>query len=80
MTANWFAFEGEGLLRFCESNEFDWDHSSLVEQLEETMLAIGAWFSEINNCSLVVDFFSFSVDSLSVAFHVQLLNVWSKLA
>ena len=68
------------LLGLSESNKFDGDSASLVEKLEETMLAIGARLSEVDNTSLIMNNLSFGVDSLSVTLHIQLLNMWCKFA
>jgi hypothetical protein len=52
----------------------------LVQELEETVLSIGAWFAEINNSCGVFDDIAFGINSLSVAFHVELLDVRGELA
>ncbi len=68
------------LLWFSEPDEFDGSDSALVQELEETVLSIGAWFAEINNSCGVFDDIAFGINSLSVAFHVELLDVRGELA
>ena len=68
------------LLGFRESDEFHGTDSALMEQLEETVLSIGARLSKIDYGCLVIDDFSMRVHSFSVAFHVQLLDVGCELA
>jgi hypothetical protein len=80
MAAHWLTLNIKWLLRFGETNEFDWDDSTLVQKLEETVLPVCSWLSKINNCSLVINLLSFCVDSLSVAFHIKLLDVGCKFA
>ncbi len=80
MTAHWLPLNTERLLGFGETNEFDWNDSTLVEKLEETVLAVCSWFSKIHNSCLVINLLSFCVDSLSIALHVELLDVWSEFA
>lgn len=43
----------EGSLGFCKPNELDGDHSALVEELEERMLAIGTGLTEIYHSCLI---------------------------
>ena len=69
-----------GLLWFGETNKLDWGHSPLVEQLEETVLAVGAWLSKIDDSCVVCDDFTLLVHSFSVTFHVELLDVRGKFA
>ena len=78
--AYWLVSHRYGLLGFSESNEFDWDGSSLVQELEETVLSIGSRLSEVDNCCFVCNSLSFQIDSFSIAFHVKLLDVGSELA
>jgi hypothetical protein len=59
MIIDWIVCHSKGLLRFSEADELDWDSPALMEKLEETMLAVGAWLSEINNCCGVVNDCSF---------------------
>lgn len=70
MVVNSLSFNLERTLRLGESDKLDRSDSSLVQQLEKTMLSIGARFSEIDNCSIPGDHFSFVGDALSIAFHV----------
>lgn len=62
-------------LRLGEADEFSGDHSTLVHQLIETVLAISAWFSENNGTSMVRESLSLQSDSFTVGFHIKLLNV-----
>lgn len=80
MAAHWFALNAERLLRLCETDKFNWNDSPLMEKLEETVLTICSWFSKVYNSCLVVNLLSFCVDSLSIALHIKLLNVWGKFA
>lgn len=67
-------------LRFGESNELSRDHPSLVHQLIEAVLTVGAWFSEDDRASIN----TFGIpgpinsNSLAIAFHVNLLDVGGK--
>lgn len=78
VVAHGLAFNLERSLRFSESNELGWDHSSLVKELEETVLSVCSWFSKIDNCRFILNLLSSDVDSLSIAFHIKLLNVRGK--
>ena len=51
-----------------------------MQELEEAVLAVGSWFSKIDDGCVVVYDFTFLVDSFSVAFHVELLDVGGKFA
>ena len=51
-----------------------------MEKLEETVLAIGSRLTKINNCSRVLNNLSLLVHSLTVAFHIELLDVRGKFA
>ena len=79
MAADRLAFDAKRLLGLGEANKLDGDDSALVEELEETVLSVGAWFSKIHHRSFVFDFLPFCVDPLSIAFHIQLLDVWCEL-
>jgi len=50
-----------------------------MEELIEGVLSIGTWFTEVDDTSFVRKFLSFNIDSLTVAFHIELLNVGSEL-
>ncbi|VTR70981.1 conserved hypothetical protein [Desulfosarcina cetonica] len=51
---------------------------SLVDQLVERMLAVGAGFAPIDRGGLVADAFAVQGDALAIAFHGQLLEVGRK--
>jgi len=78
--ADWLALKAERFLRFCKADEFNGDDSALMQKLEETVLSVCSWLTKVYNSSLILDFFSFCVDPLTVAFHVKLLNVRGELA
>lgn len=80
MTAYGLAFDFEGLLGFCEPDELDWDCSALMQKLEETMLTVSSRFAEVDNSRLVGDLLAFGISALSVAFHIELLNMGSEFA
>lgn len=80
MVAYWIVDDWIRLLRFCETNELNRSDAALMKKLEEAMLSIRAGLSEVYHCCLIVDHFSLRIHSLTVAFHVQLLNVRSKFA
>lgn len=51
-----------------------------MEELEEAMLAVGAWLSKINDsCGVIYDI-AFGINSFSIALHVKLLDVRSEFA
>lgn len=68
------------MLRFSKSDELNRDSAPLMEKLEETMLSVGSRLSEINNSSWVVNYFAFRVNSLSIALHIELLDMGCKFA
>jgi hypothetical protein len=68
------------LLRLAISNKLDWDSSSLMQKLEETVLSVGSRFSKIYNSCLVGYNISIILHSFSIALHVKLLNVRRELA
>ncbi len=80
MTADWLAFYTERLLGFGKTDEFNGNDSTLVQELEETVLTICSRLAKIHHSCLVIDLFSLCVDSLAVAFHIKLLNVWGEFA
>ena len=80
MTADGLAFDFVGLLGFCEPDELNWDCSALMSKLEETMLTVSSRLPKVDNSRLVGDLFPFCVDALSVAFHIELLNMRSEFA
>ena len=80
MVVHWVFFYLVRLLGFSKTYELDWSDSSLVEQLKEAVLSVGAWLSEINNSSVPSDDLSFVIDSLSIALHVKLLYMGGKFA
>ena len=80
MATDWLTLNDQRLLRFGESNEFNWNYSALVQKLEETVLTVRSWFTKIYYSRLVVDLLTFCVYSFAIALHVQLLNVWCELA
>lgn len=80
MTAYGLAFDFEGLLGFCEPDELDWDCSALMQKLEETMLAVSSRFAKVDNGRLVCDLLAFCINTFSVAFHIELLNMRGEFA
>ena len=80
MVVDWIISDLVGLLGLSEAYELNRCHSTLVQQLEETMLPVGAWLPEVDHSSWVGDDLSLPVDPLSVALHIQLLNMGSELA
>jgi hypothetical protein len=72
--------DGVGLLRFSEADKLNWSDASLMKELEEAMLSVGAGLPEIHNSSLIGNNFALRVDSFAVALHIQLLNVRSEFA
>ena len=64
-----------GTLRLSVSNEFSRNNSTLVHQLIEGVLAIGAGFAKNNGSSRFLKTRSVDSNTLSVAFHVKLLDV-----
>lgn len=80
MVIDWIVLHSKWLLRFSEANKLDRNRPALVQKLEETMLAVGAWLSEINNCCGVLNNFSFSVYSLAIALHIELLDMGCQFA
>ena len=67
-----------GVLGTGEADEFDGGDAALVQQLEEAVLAVGAWLPEVYYCCLVTYLLAATVYALSVALHVQLLDVRSE--
>lgn len=65
-------------LWYTKSNKIGRDDTSLMKQLVEWMLSIGAWFTEENFACLIYKWFSINRYSFAVAFHCHLLNVSSK--
>jgi len=70
----------KGTLWFGESNEFNWSHSALMKQLEETMLSVGSRFSKIDHSSVPCHNFTLVGNSLAIALHIQLLDMRGKFA
>lgn len=60
-----------------ESNELGWNDTPLVHELVEAVLTIGAWLSENDWTSVQALSESGSLErhSLSIALHVELLNM-----
>ena len=58
------------LLGFGEADKLDGSWSSLMQQLEETVLTVGARLAEIDNSRRVTYRLTFLVDSFAVALHV----------
>jgi hypothetical protein len=50
---DWVIGDCKWLLRLCEANELDWGLSSLMQELEEAVLAIRARLPEVYDCCLV---------------------------
>jgi hypothetical protein len=55
VVANGFTLEELRLLRSTEANELTWIRSTLMEELIEAMLAIGARFSKVDDSGLIVE-------------------------
>lgn len=69
----------EGIEGFGERDEIAWDESgSLVDQLVEGVLSIGAWFSPVDRAGVVVDDRAIESNAFAVAFHGELLEVSRK--
>src|SRR3954454_4745089 len=65
--------------RLDECNEVAGNQSrSLMDQLIEGMLAIGARFAPINWAGFAINFSALQRDSLAVAFHCELLQIGGK--
>ncbi len=54
VTADWLAFYAERLLGFGKADEFNGNDSTLVQELEETVLAIRSRLTKIHHSCLVV--------------------------
>jgi len=81
MVADGFSFEFNFTLIVDVANEFNRDDCfSLVEELEEAVLTIGAGFTEIDWPCGEGDFLSINGDTLSVGLHIDLLYVAGKLS
>lgn len=66
----------EGVEGFGERDEVAWDESgSLVDQLIEGVLSVGAWFSPVDRAGVVVDDRAIESNAFTVAFHGELLEV-----
>lgn len=59
MITDRLSLHSKGLLRFSETYELNWNDSSLVQKLEETVLSVGSRLSEIHNCRFILYLFSF---------------------
>lgn len=72
VVCNNLIFEVDMSLRLGESNEFRWDNSSLVHELIETMLTVGARFTENNRTCLDSGIVSYSTfcHAFTIAFHI----------
>ena len=72
MVSNW-------VLRLNRREEIAWDEfGSLVDQLVEGVLAIGACLTPDDGTSLVVDSLGVLCDEFAVAFHLKLLQIVGK--
>lgn len=80
VVGNWFFIYINWFLALTESDELTRNHSALVKQLVEAVLTIGSRLSEVDDSTVIVQGVSIQIDSLSVAFHIQLLNMWHELA
>lgn len=69
--------EHDGCLRLGEADELRRNHAALVHQLVEAVLAIRAGLTENQRTSfnIFVKSGALESDSLSIAFHVELLDV-----
>ena len=69
----------EGIEGFGERDEVARDESgSLVDQLVEGVLSVGAWFSPVDRAGVVVDDRAIESNAFAVAFHGELLEVSGK--
>lgn len=80
MIANNLRFVIDWLLRFGESDELSRDCPTLMQQLVEAVLSVSSRLPEIHYCGLVGELLTCEVDTLTVALHIQLLDVWHELA
>mmetsp|Transcript_12732 Transcript_12732/g.24358 ORF Transcript_12732/g.24358 Transcript_12732/m.24358 type:complete len:332 (-) Transcript_12732:725-1720(-) len=69
--------DGEGGLD--EADEVHWHYATLVEELIEAVLSVCTRLSEVDLPSLEWKLRAINGDTLAVAFHINLLDVWSKL-
>lgn len=72
------ALNMQRILRLGKPDELCGDDSTLMQQLEETVLAVGSRLSEVDHSSLIGQLLTFCIYSLSIALHIQLLNVRSE--
>lgn len=70
MVVDWLILDIVGLLRFWKAYKLDRDDSALMEKLKETVLAISAWLSKVDDSSLMGNKASFWIDSFSIALHI----------
>src|ERR1035437_8853871 len=69
----------ERIQRPAETDEVAWDKlRSLVDELVEGMLAVGAGLAPVNRSRLIIDGSAFERDVLAVRFHRQLLEIGGK--
>jgi hypothetical protein len=80
MVVYWIVDDRVGLLRFSKANELNGCSTTLMEQLKETMLSVCARLTEIHDRGLVINYFPMRVNPLSVALHIQLLNMRGEFA
>ncbi|MNC85254.1 hypothetical protein D3C83_08440 [compost metagenome] len=67
---------GELMVAAAAGNEVGGDElRSLMQQLIERMLPVGAGCPEDDRCSGVIDFAPVASDALAIAFHFELLQV-----
>lgn len=60
-----------------KADKFSGDGAALMHQLVETVLAVGAWLTEDDRASVHArcESLAFKSDTLSIAFHIKLLNM-----
>jgi hypothetical protein len=56
MVVHWIIFHCKGLLRFSETYELNWDNPTLMNELEEAMLAICAWLSKVHDSGGIIHY------------------------
>ncbi len=77
MIRDWLALYLDWRLTLSKADKLSWDHSPLVHQLVEAVLAISSWLTEDNRTGFNSSPQSHALtrDPLAVALHVKLLDV-----
>merc|ERR1712187_218860 len=78
MVGHSFPRKLHGVLGCSETNEIRWNRTALVHQLVERMLPICARFTKVDGTGCCGTFCAIHLNPLSIAFHVQLLDVCNK--